>query len=204
MAQFAGQNTNAPKSNFWTGSKGGIQDVPLYNQQQSGAFSSILNQALQMLSGQGNNPAAQQAINQFNTQTVPGLSERFTAMGGGQRSSGFQGALGSAAGNLHQGLQAQQFQQALPLLQQGLTQQYSQINHPSQQGFLQSLAPMLAQLGIGGLTGGVGGAILGGSKGIGKGIATGLFGSMGGGGNQGSQGGQGGLADIIKLLMGGG
>lgn len=200
MAQFADQLTNAPKSNFWTGSKGGFQNIPIFNQQQSGAFGNILQQGQNLLNNPGQSPMAQQAINQFNTQTIPGLAERFTAMGGGQRSSGFQQALGAAGSGLQQSLAAMGYQQALPLLQLGLTPQYQTAHIPGQQGFLQSIAGPLAQAGLGALTGGVGGALLGGSGGIGKGIAAGLFGGMG---QQGGQGG-GGLSELLQLLMKGG
>lgn len=202
MAQFADQLTNAPKSNFFTGSKGGFQNIPIFNQQQSGSFGNILQQAMQMLSGQGSNPSIQQSLNQFHTQTIPGLAERFTAMGNGQRSSAFEGALGSAAGNLHQGLQAQQFQQAFPLLQLGLTPQYQTAHIPGQQGFLQGIAGPALQAAIAGLTGGLGGAALGGWGNFGKGAGIGLLGGLGGGGNQ--QSGGGGIGDILKLLMAGG
>jgi hypothetical protein len=58
--------------------------------------------------GQGFEPFAQKARTQFQTQTVPGLAERFTAMGGagGQRSSAFQGALGQAGAGLEENLAA--------------------------------------------------------------------------------------------------
>ncbi len=74
---------------------------------------------------QGFEPFAQQARQNFNTQTIPGLAERFTAMGGGQRSSAFQGALGNAGANLEgqlAGLKSQyglqQQNQLLPMLEQ--------------------------------------------------------------------------------------
>ena len=67
MAQYAEQLTNAPKSNFWTGSKGGFQNVPIYEQAQSQGIDAALQQALQMLSG-GQTPASQQTMNQFYTQ----------------------------------------------------------------------------------------------------------------------------------------
>jgi hypothetical protein len=204
MAQFAGQQTNAPKSNFWTGSKAGFQDIPLYTQQQQGAQNQALQTGLGLLNNPGQSPMAQQAINQFNTQTIPGLAERFTALGGGQRSSGFQQALGAAGSGLQQSLASMGFQQALPLLQYGGQQQYQTAHIPGQQGFLQGIAGPLLQALLSGATGGIGGLALGGTAGIGKGIGAGLLGGMGGqgGGMGGGQGG--GLAEILKLIMGGG
>ncbi len=67
-------------------------------------------------------PIAQQAQNQFYSQTVPSLAERFTALGGGQNSSAFQGILGQAGAGLQSDLAAQgaQFGQQ----QQQLDQNY--------------------------------------------------------------------------------
>ena len=53
-------------------------------------------------------PLRQQAMTQFNTQTVPSLAERFTSLGGGQRSSAFQGALGQAGAGLQENLAGMQ------------------------------------------------------------------------------------------------
>ena len=186
------QFTNAPKSNFFTGSKGGFQNIPKFNQQQSSITSDILQQAMQLLQNPEQSAMGQNAINQFNTQTVPGLSERFTAMGGGQRSSAFQGAIGSAGAGLQQQLAAMGHQQALPLLQLGLQPQYQTAHMPAQGGFLQSIAgPLLQALLQGGL-----GAATGGLSGIGAGTGAlaGLLGGGSGGNNQ----------DLIKLLMSGG
>lgn len=181
MAQFAGQLTNAPKSNFLTGSKGGFQEIPIYDQQQSAALQGILNQGLQGITNPGSSPIAQSAINRFNTQTIPGLAERFTAMGGGQNSSAFQGALGSAGAGLQQDLAGLDYQQALPLLQMGLQQKYQTAHVPGQQGFLQSIAGPLAGIAATGLTGGIGGALMGGgASGFGSGILAALTGGGGG------------------------
>lgn len=80
-------------------------------------------------------PIAKQAREQFNQQTVPGIAERFTQMGGGQRSSAFGQQLGSAGANLdtnlaalrsQHGFQQQRLQQDLynNLLQLGLKPQF--------------------------------------------------------------------------------
>jgi hypothetical protein len=134
--------SSAPKRNFFLGSKPGFQNIPRFNQQQSGAFQDILSQGLGMLQNPGNSPLAQNARTQFHTQTVPNLAERFTALGGSgtKNSSGFQGALGSAAAGLEQGIAGMDFQNALQLLQAGLTPQYETTHMPGRGGFLQSLA----------------------------------------------------------------
>ncbi len=104
-----------------------IQQLPLLSSGQMGVKGAVGNQALQALQGLGGNqfnfqPLAQQARTQFQTNTIPGLAERFTSLGqGAQRSSAFQGALGQAGGELEQGLAALQSQYGLK--QQGLQQQ---------------------------------------------------------------------------------
>lgn len=106
---------------------GKLAEFPLYNPQQQQIMKQLgtllqgqLGQAGGPLSLQGLdqlfNPIEQQARTQFNTQTIPTLAERFTAMGGqgGQRSSAFQSALGRAGSDLEQGLAALKAQYAMP------------------------------------------------------------------------------------------
>jgi hypothetical protein len=101
--------------------------LPTVTPGQAGIKGAAGNQALKTLQGLGGGqfnfePIAQQARTQFQQQTVPGLAERFTSLGGGaQRSSAFQGALGQAGAGLEQGLAALQSQYGLK--QQGLQQQ---------------------------------------------------------------------------------
>ncbi len=51
-------------------------------------------------------PLAQQAKSQFYSETIPTLAERFTALGGGQRSSAFESSLGRAGAGLEENLAA--------------------------------------------------------------------------------------------------
>jgi hypothetical protein len=103
-------------------------------------------------------PIAQQARTQFQTQTIPGLAERFTAMGGGQRSSAFQSALGRAGAGFEENLaglqskyglaqQGQNTQLLQLLLGMGSQPSYESAYFPGQPGLLQSAAPALGQLG---------------------------------------------------------
>lgn len=62
-------------------------------------------------------PIEQQARQQFQTQTVPALAERFTSLGDNRRSSGFEGALGQAGAGLEQGLASLKSQHGMQLLQ---------------------------------------------------------------------------------------
>jgi hypothetical protein len=88
-------------------------------------------------------PMANQQLENFYTNTVPSLAERFTAMGGGQRSSAFQGALANAGRFLGNDLAAQQGQynlqqqgNLLNLLNLGLTPQYEQFVNPGTTGVI--------------------------------------------------------------------
>ena len=93
----------------------------------------------------GFDPIAQQARSQFQTQTIPGLAERFTSFGqGGQRGSDFAGALSGAGSELEENLAAQKAQ--FGLQKQGLLQQllgqslqpgFENIYQPEQAGGLQ-------------------------------------------------------------------
>lgn len=109
-------------SEFFFGSDPRMQQASLLNPQQQGLQNQGIQQLMQLLQGGGSQgiggapgsfePIAQRARTQFQTQTVPGLAERFTALGG-QNSSAFQGALGSAASGLEEGLAAQGSQYGL-------------------------------------------------------------------------------------------
>lgn len=127
-------------------------------------------QGLQQLGTQGFdfNPIAQQAQSNFYEDTVPTLAERFTAMGNGQRSSAFEGALGRAGAGLNENLAALKAQydyqnnqnqqsQLLNRLQVGLRPQYENSFVPSTGGLFQSAAagagkaiPLAAQAYFGG------------------------------------------------------
>jgi hypothetical protein len=122
-----------------------------YTQQQRNNFNQYGQMGMQglqggqMPGGVDFGPIARQAQTQFDTQTIPSLAERFTSLGGGQRSSAFQGALGQAGAGLQEQLAAMKSQynmQMMPmlmqLLQMGQTPEYEQHYLPGQKGFLQS------------------------------------------------------------------
>lgn len=156
------------------GSPGQIEQVSRFTPQQQALQDQMLS-ALGPLLQQLQQPTdisdiMAQRQRAFQEETVPGLAERFTAMGGagGQRSSAFQGALGRAGGALQQdlaALQQQGQQQELGRLQGlfgGLSQgafqpSFETAFRPGTTGFLGGLAPAAGQaLGLG-LTGGFGG-----------------------------------------------
>lgn len=114
---------------------GSFLNAPIYTPQQQLAFGNILGLAGQRFANPeaGFQPIEERARRQFAQTTVPSLAERFTAMGGGQRSSAFQGALGAAGSELesqlaqYRGQYGQQAeQQALQQLNLGLTPLYNQ------------------------------------------------------------------------------
>ena len=91
---------------------------------QSGLQDSLISLLQSRLSGQGGlTPQSQNAVNRFNTQTVPSLAERFTSLGSGsQGSSAFTGALGNAGSGLQQELAGLDMNYLLQLLGPALGQ----------------------------------------------------------------------------------
>lgn len=114
-----------------------------YSPQSQGILNQLGPMALQGIQQNSNiEPILQRARSQFNTQTIPGLAERFTSLGGGQRSSAFQGAIGQASTGLEEGLASlgiQHQQSLLPFLAQllgmGLQPQYDVIQTAREPGF---------------------------------------------------------------------
>lgn len=130
-----------------------FQQIPKYSPGMMQGLEQLFSQGLEGIQNPqaGFQPFADQARNQFQTQTVPGLAERFTAMGGGQRSSAFQSALGHAGGDLERNLASmgsqyglQNRQGLLDQLKLGLTPSFETVQRPREAGFLQNLIPPFA------------------------------------------------------------
>jgi len=118
-----------------TGHREKYKQLPLYNKPQISGMNSLLQQGLQNTNFA---PIEQQELTRFNQQTIPGLAERFTAMGdSGQRSSGFQQALGGAAGDLGARLAALRSQFGMQQLGMGMRPQFENIFTPRQAGGLE-------------------------------------------------------------------
>lgn len=150
-------NQGAPKSSFWSGTPGYGQQLPTKTPQQMQLANAASQSGLNLLGrvGQpdysGFEPIAQQAVTQFNEDTIPSLAERFTSMGSGaQNSSAFASQLGSHAADLQQGLaslraQYGQQQQGMnqnllgTLLSGGMAPQYENIYHQPVGGFKQAI-----------------------------------------------------------------
>jgi len=99
------QNTQGNGFNFFN------QPKQQYSPQQQQLQNQSIQQIMSLLQGgpqqfaKGFEPYAQQARQQFQTQTAPSIAERFTALGGSNRgSSGEQGFLAGAGANLEQQL----------------------------------------------------------------------------------------------------
>lgn len=156
------------------GVPGQLQQLPTQSPQQQQLQNLSIQNLMQMLSGGAGAPQrfdfapiAQQARNQFETQTIPSLAERFTALGGGQNSSAFQGALGRAGSDLEgnlasMGAQFGQNQQQLDqsyllnLLRFAFQPQFETQYKPATGGLFGSAASGVGQ-GLGNFGGTVGG-----------------------------------------------
>lgn len=144
-----------------------INRVDRYNPNQNQALDFLLNRGQQgfMNPGQGFQPIADNARNQFMQQTVPGLAERFASTGGALSSPGFAQQLGAAGAGLESNLASQQAQfgqneisQLMQMLQLGIQPRTENFFQEEQPGFgstagagllgaMGSAAPMLAAAG---------------------------------------------------------
>lgn len=133
--------------NFLTGSSGRVQRSPLFDDQQESALNQLLSQGM---SNQNFDAIENRARQQFQTNTIPSIAERFTGMLPGaassQRSSAFQAALGRAGSDLESQLAALRGQYGLQQTQMGLTPRFENTYMPGQPGLLQGIASMLPAL----------------------------------------------------------
>lgn len=139
-----------------------VTQASTFSPQQQALQNSVIQQALQLLpqvaqqKGVNFQPIAQKARTNFYQQTVPGLAERFTALGAGPRySPGFAQTLGTAGAGLEESLAALESQYDLQrqnqlqsllggLLSGGLGKgSLENIISPSQPGFLESILSAL-------------------------------------------------------------
>lgn len=129
-----------------------VYEKSLLSGYQQRASNYLLDQGLRGIQQNRPNflPIANQQLEKFYTQTVPTLAERFTAMGNGQRSSAFQGALANAGRGLHNDLAAQNQQlnqqnyaNSANLLNFGFAPRFENIVNPGTGGLLNAL-PQIA------------------------------------------------------------
>ena len=138
--------------------------LPLMSPGQQSAQAQALQMAMSGMQDptKGFEPIANQARQNFQSQTIPSLAERFTSMGqGAQRSSGFQGALGQAGAGLESQLAGQQAKFGLQnmaslqnLLGLGLKSPFENMYQPAQMGRMQSLGGQMLGGGLQSLLGG--------------------------------------------------
>jgi hypothetical protein len=185
--------------NFFLGEQEQFQNTPTQTPQAMSYLEQLLSQSSEGLRNPyaGFDPIAQDATRDFNTQTIPGIAERFTALGGGQRSSAFQGALGSAGSGLAQKLAAMKAEYGLKnrdsLLRQGqlgLTPQFETQYKERGTGFLENLLSQLLGPGLSGAAGAYG-------KSLGQFAGNKSFGNQAQQGQQGSSD----LASLITKIL---
>lgn len=129
-------------SDFFLGTPGQTQQFQNYTPQQQMALNQLLSQGMQ---GLDTGVLENQARQGFAQNTIPSIAERFTSMGGGQRSSAFAGALGSAGAGLETSLAGLRQGRLMQMLQMGLTPQFENAYIPGSQGLFGSMLPGLSQ-----------------------------------------------------------
>lgn len=144
-------------SGLFTGSEGKFKQTPnKFSPQQQQALNMLLTQGQQGLQNPlaGFAPIEQEARSRFQSQSLPGLAERFTALGGSSTagSSDFAGMLSGAQSQFDQGIAAlkaqygmQNQQNALQLLQLGLEPQQEWYYDKGTEG----VGPQLLSSGLG-------------------------------------------------------
>lgn len=157
MQQYSGlapQKQRSGVGEFFLGKQQKYNQLPTQTPQGMQALQQLLGGGMQGLRDPyaGFEPIAQQYQRQFETETVPGIAERFTALGSGgsQRSSAFQNSLGSAGSELATNLAALKSQYGLQnrnallnQIQLGLTPQFETVNEAGTGGFLGGLLELL-------------------------------------------------------------
>lgn len=168
MPQQMGQQFNPvqtydqPSGGLWEwlfGSPERLQQIQNFNPQQQQALAQLLSQGLGGLGGLQNQyqqqmgqqqqlpefgQIASNATRRFQQEIVPGIAERFNALGAG-RSGALQGALYGAGANLASNLGAQESQFGLQRAQLGQQQQGLNLQNLGQQS---NLFQNLAGLGL--------------------------------------------------------
>lgn len=191
--------------NWWSGLKPTMAGVDIYNQNQTDTLNNLIERAMGGLdpSKMSLEPENQRIMSQFNKQIIPSIASRFANMGeGAMGSSGFQGALGGAMGDLGERLQANTAQynrQMAPMymgmLGAGLQPRQEQMFMPGTSGMsgqlMEALSSGLGQL-ISNIISGQGGmdllkALLGAGGGGGSAAKTGMGGANYFGGGVGVQ-----------------
>jgi len=150
------QGMQQPTGNAFTGYNAQTQQLPRYTPQVQNVLNQIAPQAFQQIQQNQSNfaPLRQQAMERFQTETVPSIAERFAALNGqGTRgSSGLNSALAGAGAGLERQLAGdeqmfnmQRQQQLMQLLGIGLNPSFENIYMPQTTGIAGGLASGVGQ-----------------------------------------------------------
>lgn len=142
---------------FFMGRPERVQQLQQFTPEQQNALSQLLQMGLGGMGQFDFAPIEEEARRGFQQNTIPSIAERFTSMGGGQRSSAFQQSLGQAGAGLEGQLAAMKQNynlQRQPLFQQmaqmGLGNRFENVLRPRDVGFLEKSGQGLLDL-IGGV-----------------------------------------------------
>ncbi len=127
-------NTLDQQGDWLWGSQGQQFQFPLRYPWQEQGMQQLLQQGLQNADF---DQITNDALKRFNTETVPGLAERFTALGGGagnQRSGAFANAVGRGGADLEERLGALRAQYGLAQSQMGLQPSFENVYLPGREG----------------------------------------------------------------------
>lgn len=129
--------------NFLFGDKPQEKQMPRFTPEQEEALSQLLQQGLGETDFSG---IENLAMKRFQEETIPSIAERFTGMGGGQRSSAFQSALGRAGADLEAQLGALKPQFGMKKLALGLQPRFDMGYTPGSKGALQGISGQLGSM----------------------------------------------------------
>lgn len=140
---------------LFRGRKPKVQQVKRFTPAQESALNQLMSRGMAATDIGG---LEQRYKSLFERETVPDLAERFTAMGGGQRSSAFEESLRRGGMDMSERLAGLKHQGGMQALGLGLQPQFQNVMMPGSQGLLgQIMGPMAGILGKG-----LGGGLLGG------------------------------------------
>ena len=142
-------------SKFLMGDPAKEKQFQRYTPEQQGVLDQLMQQGQQNMDFSGVENLAKK---RFHEETIPSIAERFTSMGGGQRSSAFESSLGRAGSDLEAQLAALKPQFGSQQLQMGLQPRFDTGYQPASGGLLQggmgslaSILPLLLKLFGGGM-----------------------------------------------------
>ena len=134
-----------------------FRQMPKYSSEIQGSINQLLQQGFQGLQNpyQGFDDISNEATRKYNTETIPGIAERFASVPGGQRSSGYLATLGGSGEDFQSKLAAMKEmfgqrnkQQSLDQIGFGLKNQPGFSQFGRQAGALEGfLGPYLQQQG---------------------------------------------------------